>query len=140
MQGFRDQVSRVAVGLRAIQERSAQEKTSLIVEGVHVVPGYMSHQHQNEVIQIPMMLVLEDEEIHINRFAIRDKETGGSRARGAYTRNFDQIRLIQQHLVELASSAGIPIIPAESLDRAIEKGLEVIVDRLQEAYLEAVLT
>lgn len=140
MQGFRDQVSRVAVGLRAIQERSAQEKTSLIVEGVHVVPGYMTHQYQNDVIQIPMMLVLEDAEIHINRFAIRDKETGGSRARGAYMQNFDQIRLIQQHLVELASSAGIPIIPAESLDRAIEKGLEVIVDRLQEAYLEAVLT
>ncbi|MCV4939331.1 hypothetical protein OFC17_31610, partial [Escherichia coli] len=68
MQGFRDQVSRVAVGLRAVQERAAQERTSLVVEGVHVVPGYMSHQHQSEVIQIPMMLVLEDEEIHRNRF------------------------------------------------------------------------
>ncbi|MDX2005076.1 MAG: 2-phosphoglycerate kinase [Meiothermus sp.] len=138
MQGFRDQVSRVAVGLRAIQERSAQEKTSLIVEGVHVVPGYMSHQHQGDVIQIPMMLILQDEEIHVNRFAIRDRETGGSRGRGSYMQFFREIRLIQEHLQDLARSSGIPIIPAENLDESIEKALEVIVDRLQDAYLEAV--
>ncbi|MER3554910.1 MAG: 2-phosphoglycerate kinase [Meiothermus sp.] len=138
MQGFRDQVSRVAVGLRAVQERAAQERTSLVVEGVHVVPGYMSHQYQSEVIQIPMMLVLEDEEIHRNRFFLRDRETGGSRAKGSYLRSFEQIRLIQSHLVELAKGAGIPIIPAANLDSAIEKGLEVIVERLQEVYFEAV--
>jgi 2-phosphoglycerate kinase len=138
MQGFRDQVSRVAVGLRAVQERAAQERTSLVVEGVHVVPGYMSHQHQSEVIQITMMLVLEDEEIHRNRFFLRDRETGGNRAQGGYLRNFEQIRLIQNHLAELAKGAGIPIIPAANLDSAIEKGLEVIVERLQEVYFEVV--
>jgi len=136
MQGFRDQVSRVAVGLRAIQERSAREKTSLVVEGVHVVPGYMAHQYQHEVIQIPLMLVLEDEALHRDRFALRERETRGSRNSMAYTQHFDQIRLIQQHLIELARGAGVPLIPAENLDRAIEKGLEVIVDRLQEAYFD----
>jgi 2-phosphoglycerate kinase len=136
MQGFRDQVSRVAVGLRAIQERSAREKTSLVVEGVHVVPGYMTHQYQNEVIQIPIMLVLEDEALHRDRFALRERETKGSRTSGAYVQHFDQIRLIQQHLIELARGAGVPLIPAENLDRAIDKGLEVIVDRLQEAYFD----
>lgn len=138
MQGFRDQVSRVAVGLRAIQERSAREKTSLVVEGVHVVPGYMTHQYQIEVIQIPIMLVLEDEELHRDRFALRERETRGSRSSGAYAHHFDQIRLIQQHLVELARGSGIPLIAAENLDKAIDKGLEVIVDRLQEAYFEVV--
>ncbi|RDI95281.1 2-phosphoglycerate kinase [Meiothermus sp. QL-1] len=135
MQGFRDQVSRVAVGLRAIQERSARERTSLVVEGVHVVPGYMGHRYQSEVIQIPLMLVLEDEDLHRDRFALRERETGGSRSSGAYARYFKEIRLIQDHLVELAREAGIPLIPADNLDRAIDKGLEVIVERLQEAYL-----
>ncbi|AWR85675.1 2-phosphoglycerate kinase [Meiothermus taiwanensis WR-220] len=138
MQGFRDQVSRVAVGLRAIQERSAREKTSLVVEGVHVVPGYMTHQYQHEVIQIPIMLVLEDEALHRDRFALRERETGGSRTSGAYAQYFSEIRLIQQHLVELARGAGVPLIPAENLDRAIDKGLEVIVNRLQEAYFDVV--
>jgi len=138
MQGFRDQVSRVAVGLRAIQERSALEKTSLVVEGVHVVPGYMTHQYQGEVIQIPIMLVLEDEELHRDRFALRERETRGSRSSKVYAQHFDQIRLIQQHLIELARGAGIPLIAAENLDQAIDKGLEVIVDRLQEAYFDVV--
>ncbi len=138
MQGFRDQVSRVAVGLKAIQERSAREKTSLVVEGVHVVPGYMTHQYQSEVIQIPIMLVLEDEALHRDRFALRERETRGSRTSGAYAQHFDQIRLIQQHLVELARGAGVPLIAAENLDRAIDKGLEVIVDRLQEVYFDVV--
>ncbi|MCS7058798.1 MAG: 2-phosphoglycerate kinase [Meiothermus sp.] len=137
MQGFWDQVSRVAVGLRAIQERSARERTSLVVEGVHVVPGYMTHQYQSEVIQIPIMLVLEDENLHRDRFALRERETGGSRLSSVYTEHFSEIRLIQQHLVELARGAGIPLIPAENLDRAIDKGIEVIVDRLQEAYFDA---
>jgi 2-phosphoglycerate kinase len=85
-----------------------------------------------------MMLVLEDEEIHRNRFFLRDRETGGNRAQGGYLRNFEQIRLIQNHLAELAKGAGIPIIPAANLDSAIEKGLEVIVERLQEVYFEVV--
>jgi 2-phosphoglycerate kinase len=138
MQGFRDQVSRVAVGLRAIQERSAREKTSLVVEGVHVVPGYMTHQHQSEVIQIPVMLVLEDEELHRDRFTLRERETRGSRTSAAYTHHFEQIRLIQQHLEEQARAAGVPLIAAENLDRAIDKGLEVIGDRLQEVYFDVV--
>jgi len=126
------------VGLRAIQERSAREKTSLVVEGVHVVPGYMAHQYQHEVIQISLMLVLEDEALHRDRFALRERETRGSRNSMAYTQHFDQIRLIQQHLIELARGAGVPLIPAENLDRAIEKGLEVILNRLQEAYFDGV--
>jgi 2-phosphoglycerate kinase len=137
LQGFRDQVARVAVGLRAIQERGAQERTSLVVEGVHVVPGYLSHPWQNEVIQIPLMLVVNDENIHRDRFILREKETQGKRPRNDYLRHFHEIRLIQNHLIELAGGARIPVIPGEDLDQAIEKCLEVIVQRMQEAYQQA---
>ncbi|HEU4741372.1 MAG TPA: ATP cone domain-containing protein [Meiothermus sp.] len=141
LRGFRDQVARVAVGLRAIQERSAQEHTSVVVEGVHVVPGYLSHPSQSQVIQIPMLMMLEDEEMHRSRFTLRERETQGNRPRGDYLRNFASIRLIQNHLLELAQQTGIPVIPGENLDRAIDRGLEVIVERMQKVYgevLEAV--
>jgi 2-phosphoglycerate kinase len=136
MQGLRDQVSRVAVGLRAIQERSAQERISMVMEGVHVVPGYLSHPWQQEVIQIPLMLTVEDAGLHRDRFVLRERETHGTRPQSDYLRYFDQIRLIQGYMVELAKSAGVPIIPAENLDRTIEKSLEVIVERLQGALQE----
>ena len=134
LQGFRDQVSRVAVGLRAIQDRNAQEHTSLVLEGVHVVPGYLSHPWQNEVIQIPMMLVVEDEKLHKDRFTLRERETSGVRSREMYVRNFDKIRLIQSHLLSLAEASGIPVIQGENLDNAVERALEVVLERMQKVY------
>lgn len=132
MRGFLDQVARVAVGLRAIQERSALEGTSIVLEGVHVVPRYLEHPHRERVFTIPMLLVLQDEGLHRDRFLLRDRETGHARPREKYLRHFSEIRLIQDHLLRWAQEEGIPVIPGEDLDEAIEKALEVLV-----AYLEA---
>ncbi|AEB12234.1 ATP cone domain-containing protein [Marinithermus hydrothermalis] len=134
LQGFRDQVSRVAVGIRAIQERSAREHTSLVIEGVHVVPGFLAHPAQAEVIQVPMLVVVEDEEVHRGRFKLRDTETQGRRSVERYLKHFHWIRLIQDYLLELAVTANIPVIPGENLDKAIEKCIEVITDKFQEVY------
>lgn len=132
LQGFRDQVSRIAVGLRALQERSAKERTSMVLEGVHVVPGFLGHPSQGDVIQVPLLLVVEDEEIHQGRFTLRERETLGSRPKGVYLRRFQDIRLIQNHLQGLALEAGIPVISTENLDRAIEQALEEIVSRVRQ--------
>ncbi len=130
LRGFLDQVSRVAVGLRAIQARSAREATSMVMEGVHVLPHQLDHPDQDSVIQVPMIVVLTDEEVHRSRFLLRERETGKKRSRARYLRHFQEIRWIQDYLLEIAEAAGIPIIPGESHDKAVEKGLEVLVERL----------
>ena len=132
IRGFLDQVSRVAVGLRAIQERSAREATPIVMEGVHVVPTHLAHQP--EVIQVPMIVVLRDEEVHRARFLLRERETGRRRSRERYLKHFREIRWMQDYLIELAEEAGIPIIPGEDHDKAVEKGLEVLAERVAEAY------
>ena len=132
MRGFLDQVMKVAVGLRAIQERSALEGTSIVLEGVHVVPRYLEHPHQDKVLTVPMLVVLQDERLHRDRFLLRDRETGHARPQEKYLAHFAEIRLIQEHLLLWAQEEGIPTIPGEDLDEAVEKALEVLV-----AYLEA---
>ena len=132
IRGYLDQVARVAVGLRAIQERSAREATPIVMEGVHVLPTHLPHR--SEVIQVPMIVVLEDEEVHRSRFLLRERETGARRRRDRYLRHFREIRWMQEYLVDLAREAGIPIIPGEDHDKAVEKGLEVLVERVAEAY------
>ncbi len=132
IRGYLDQVARVAVGLRAIQERSAREATPIVMEGVHVVPTHLPHQEG--VIQVPMIVVLEDEGVHRSRFLLRERETGARRRRDRYLRHFREIRWMQEYLVDLAREAGIPIIPGEDHDKAVEKGLEVLVERVAEAY------
>jgi 2-phosphoglycerate kinase len=132
MRGFLDQVMKVAVGLRAIQERSALEGTSIVLEGVHVVPRYLEHPHKDRVLTVPMLVVLQDEKLHRDRFLLRDRETGHARQKEKYLAHFAEIRLIQDHLLLWAQEEGIPTIPGEDLDEAVEKALEVLV-----AYLEA---
>ncbi len=132
LRGFLDQVARVAVGLKAIQERSALEGTSLVLEGVHVVPQYLDHPYKDRVLTVPMLVVLQDEALHRTRFLIRDQETGHARPKEKYLAHFEEIRLIQDHLLRWAQEEGVPIIPGEDLDEGVEKALEVLV-----AYLEA---
>ncbi|GAA5335954.1 MULTISPECIES: ATP cone domain-containing protein [Thermus] len=132
LRGFLDQVARVAVGLRAIQERSALEGTSIVLEGVHVVPRYLEHPYQDRVLTVPMLVYLQDERLHQDRFRLRDRETGHARPKEKYLAHFAEIRLIQERLLLWAQEEGIPLIPGEDLDEAVEKALEVLV-----AYLEA---
>ncbi len=131
IRGFLDQVARVAVGLRAIQERSALEGTSLVLEGVHVVPPYLDHPYRERVLTIPMLVVLKDEAMHKDRFLLRDRETGHARPVENYLAHFAEIRLIQDYLLRWAKAEGVAVIPGENLDEAVEKALEVLV-----AYLE----
>ncbi|NHK38756.1 2-phosphoglycerate kinase [Thermus thermophilus] len=132
MRGFLDQVAKVAVGLKAIQERSALEGTSIVLEGVHVVPRFLQHPYQDRVFTIPMLVAVQDENLHRDRFLLRDRETGHARPKERYLQHFEEIRLIQNHLLRWAREEGIPVIPGEDLDEGIEKALEVLV-----AYLEA---
>jgi len=134
LQGFRDQVARVSVGIRAIQERNARERTSVVIEGVHVVPGFLSHPLQSEVLQIPMLLVVRDEKIHRDRFKIRERETKGRRSMDKYLANFAAMRMIQDHLEALARTMGVPVIAGDNLDKAIEKALEVITGRFHDLF------
>jgi len=131
MGGFLDQVMKVAVGLRAIQERSALEGTSIVLEGVHVVPRYLDHPYRERVLTVPMLVVLQDEKLHRDRFLLRDRETAHARPQEKYLVHFAEIRLIQEHLLLWAREEGVPVIPGEDLDEAVEKALEVLV-----AYLK----
>ncbi len=134
LQGFRDQVARVSVGIRAIQERNARERTSVVIEGVHVVPGFLSHPLQSEVVQIPMLVVVRDEKLHRDRFRLRERETSGRRPVDKYLANFGALRMIQDHLEALARAMGVPVIPGDNLDKAVDKGLEVITERFHDLF------
>ena len=134
IRGYLDQVSRVAVGLRAIQERSARESTPIVMEGVHVIPTHLPECRG--VIQVAMIVVLTDEETHRSRFLLRERETSKKRRRERYLRHFREIRWMQDYLIELAEETGIPVIPGEDHDKAVEKGLEVLVEKVSKVYPE----
>ena len=67
IEGFISHVDVVNVGIEAIIERSIKEGISIIVEGVHVVPGFIREDLLNQGNVMMFTLIVEDEEMHKQR-------------------------------------------------------------------------
>lgn len=131
--GFRDQVSAVAVGIKALVERSITEGTDIIIEGAHVVPGFFDvEKFSRDAVIVPVVIQVEDEELHRSHFYVRAHET---RARPVerYLAHFPNIRKIQKYIKSLALQHGVPIISNYNLDACISSVIEQVVDRSMDA-------
>lgn len=127
--GFREQTAAVAVGLRALVERSAVEGTSLIVEGAHVVPGFLDIEgFADRVLAVPLVLTVDDEDLHRNHFAARSTDSS-ARPFERYLRNFENIRRVQRYVKSQALSHDWPVISSYNLDQAIAAVIDLVLER-----------
>jgi len=130
--GFREQTAAVAVGLRALIERSAVEGTSAIIEGAHVVPGFVDlDRFGDRVLSVPVVVTVEDEEIHRSHFQARSADSS-ARPFDRYLTNFDNIRRVQKYIKSQALSHDWPVITSYNLDQTIGAIIDLVVDRATE--------
>jgi 2-phosphoglycerate kinase len=130
--GYVDQVEKVSVGVNAIIERAVKEGTRMIVEGAHLVPGFLDQKVWEQAIVIQIVLVVEDEDNHRGHFYVRDQETDGFRALKKYVDHMPQIRRVQEFLKSEAQGAGVPIIDNQSIDNAVKTVMGIVLDRVSE--------
>ena len=102
IEGFISHVDVVNVGVEAIVERSIKEGISIIVEGVHIVPGFIRKELLKNNNIIIFTLMVDNEEFHKQRFYTRCRQPWVKRSLEKYMENFDTIRKIQRFLVEQA--------------------------------------
>jgi 2-phosphoglycerate kinase len=127
--GFREQTAAVAVGLRALIERSAVEGTSLIIEGAHVVPGFLDiEKFADRVLAVPVVVTVDDEELHRNHFVARSADSS-ARPFDRYLGNFENIRRVQRYVKSQALSHDWPVISSYNLDQAISAVIDLVMDR-----------
>src|SRR4029078_3356212 len=103
--GFFDQTRRVLVGVEASVTRALAEGWSMVIEGGHLVPGRPQAQIEGALV-VSAVLYIENEEVHRTRFHVRDSATGGVRAMDKYVSRLDEIRRIQDAIVDAADQAG----------------------------------
>ena len=103
IEGFLSHVDVVNVGIEAIVERSIKEGISIIIEGVHVVPGFIREDLINKGNIIILTLIVEDEEMHKQRFYSRCRQPWVKRSLDHYMDNFDTIRKTQDFLISQAN-------------------------------------
>jgi len=106
--GFLEQTRHVMVGVRASIERALEEGWSMVLEGVHLVPGMLPPIEGALVVQC--VLAIETIEEHSAHFLIRDFATEGVRHHDKYIGRLDDIRRIQTHIVRRAERTGVPVL------------------------------
>ena len=126
--GYIEQVEKVSVGINAIIERAIREGTRMVLEGAHIVPGYLNEEYWHDAIVIQMVLIVKDEDHHKSHFFVRDQETDGVRSLKKYLDNIEKIRLIQRYLVERARKVDVPVIDNQSIDDAVAKAMDIVLD------------
>ncbi|MGH2810692.1 MAG: ATP cone domain-containing protein, partial [Actinomycetota bacterium] len=118
--GFIEQVKTVSVGIEALVARALKEKTDIIIEGAHVVPGFIGQiqQFPAPAVIAQMVLTIESEELHRNHFLARGEQ--GPRGGGKYLESFDKIRVIQDFIEKSALETGVPVVEAFDLDSTLQ--------------------
>lgn len=130
IEGFISHVDVVNVGIEAIIERSVKEGISTIIEGVHIVPGFIRKDliENNNIIMFT--LIVGDEEAHKQRFYSRCRQPWVKRSLERYMENFGTIRKTQRFLVEQAKIHDTRII--DNVD--INETIEIMVDDILEKF------
>jgi 2-phosphoglycerate kinase len=131
--GFERQVEQVSVGINALIERAVVERTSMVIEGVHCVPGAFEGLAQLDAVVVQIVVAIEDEDLHRSHFLAR----GSSQRRAVerYLGAFGRIRRLQDYIVDRAQREGVPVVDNGSLDAALTLVMNLVLETI-EAELE----
>lgn len=127
---YEEQARRVCVGVRAVVERAIAENMSILVEGVHLLPGLVPFADlEGSAHQIPLVLGTLDEEAHRARFLARSR--AGQRHADRYLESFSSIRTIQEHLLQQAEIKGWPLLDTSDGQPPVVDTLRVVTGWLE---------
>ncbi|MBR0473071.1 MAG: 2-phosphoglycerate kinase [Methanosphaera sp.] len=134
--GFKDHVETVSVGLTGVIERSIKEGISIVIEGVHIVPGFIDEELLNTPNVYMFVLALSDEEIHRGRFYSRCRQLWARRPLKRYLKNFTSIRKTHNYIVNVADKHDVPVIENIDVTTTIDEIIEHILEVKQQERLE----
>ena len=129
--GFIDQTRNVLVGVHASIQRALEEGWSMVLEGIHLVPGMLELPVERALV-VHVVLAIENEDIHSQHFVIRDGDTGGVRPHDKYLDHLADIRHIQDFIVEEAHKTGVPVVQNGNIEQAIGAIIELVLERAAE--------
>ena len=129
IEGFISHVDVVNVGIEAIIERSVKEGISTIIEGVHIVPGFIRSDLMENNNIIMFTLTVDDEDSHKQRFYARCRQPWVKRSLERYMDNFSTIRKTQKFLVEQAKIHDARIINNVDINETIDIMINDILER-----------
>jgi len=134
VRGFLEQTRNVLVGVEGAIQRALKEGWSMVLEGVHLVPGMVPSDIHDAVV-VHAVLAVANDDVHRTHFHVRDTATSGVRAMEKYLDQIEAIRRLQEYIVGRAEKTGVPVIESSNPERATAQLMELV---LASAEVEAV--
>jgi 2-phosphoglycerate kinase len=123
--GFLEQTRVVLVGVEEAVSRAVRDGRSLIVEGVHLVPGMVPTAEDGTSI-VSCVLRIERESAHRQHFAERDTMTAGTRPMKKYVDALGEIRRIQDYIVDCARRSGTPVVDNNGTETTAQHVVDLV--------------
>ncbi|OKY77280.1 MAG: 2-phosphoglycerate kinase Pgk [Candidatus Methanohalarchaeum thermophilum] len=128
--GFREQTSIVNEGLAAVMKRGEKEGLNMILNGVHIIPGFL----ERTMKKLPehtfrYILDVPDKQQHIQHFYTR--EEGSKRKPNRYINELEDIREIHNHILEMAKEKNVKIVENTDYEESLRTILEDIIEKLE---------
>jgi 2-phosphoglycerate kinase len=131
IRGFEEQVRHVAVGVNAVLERAHKEGFNTVIEGIHLVPGYIK-LNERDFMYVVTVGKREDLEARFYERARYSK-----RPADYYLEHLDAIMEIQEFIVSMAKEHGIPVVENIELEKTVSAIMEDIMVRLMKKMGES---
>lgn len=132
--GYLTQVELLSVAGEAVLQRALKERVSLILEGVHMHPSFLSSiPKESDAIVVPIMLSVADKDTLRRRFEGRSKQAPNRRAK-RYLNNFDAIWRLQAFLIAEAERAGFNVITNDHKEEALSGVMRAVIDALAKDF------
>lgn len=135
--GFREQTSAVSVGIDTLIQRAIIEGADLILEGAHLVPGFLDYnQFKGKAVVVPLVVSVDQSDLHRSHFMKRARDARG-RPSERYLDLFENIRKMQRYVKSLALQHGVPIVTSYNLDATLSQIIDLVVRQAIEAVPDA---
>ncbi len=131
--GFTEQCELVTIGVEAIIERTINEGVNMVIEGAHILPGFIKPEYQHQAFIIQAVVAVNDAEQHKSHFYVREIEGAPNRPHDKYIENFENIRKIQDYTKRLAKAQKVPVFGSYNLDQTVAKIMKYTLDLIFEA-------
>ena len=130
--GFIEQAKSIAVGINAVVDRAITEGQRTIIEGVHIVPGFLDRSRWSQAVVVEVVLAIRDAERHRSHFYVREWETDGIRPLRRYIQGFAKIRKVQDYILAQADKQGVAVLENDSIDRTVKAVMATVLDAVSE--------
>jgi len=121
---FVEQSELVLDGVAATLARATAEGWSTVVEGVHLVPGMVETVYDATVVHC--VLSIQNETLHAGHFALRAGSSRGVRPVERYIAHLEDIRRVQEFILQRARETGVPVIENTDAEATIEAVVELV--------------